>query len=62
MSADEPAFPAAVTHEGRSDARILIKSCKQTALFQRRKIVTFFLERIEKIVVLDAHVGKIKRL
>ena len=62
MPADEPALPAAVPHKRRSDARVFIKPCKQPALFQRREIIALFCKRIEKIVVLDAHGGKIKRL
>ena len=62
MPADEPALPAAVPHKRRSDARVFIKPCKQPALFQRREIIALFCKRIEKIFVLDAHGGKIKRL
>ena len=62
MPADESALPTAVPHKRRFDARIFIKPCKQSAFFQRREIIALFCKRIEKILVLDAHGGKIKRL
>ena len=61
MTRNEVALPAAVPHIGRTDPRVLVKSCQKTPVVERKQIRRLLLQRVFQVFPLRDNASERKR-